>query len=145
MQYDINILHTLPITEKKLVELKKQTKEDSALCNLTHIVKNGWPENKADVPPGAQPFWNYRDEVTHHHGILFKGGKVIIPTAIRPEMLQLIHSSHLGVDKCKRRARDVVFWPGMGAQIEDTVSSCPTCSMYQRNNSREPLLPHPTP
>ena len=33
----------------------------------------------------------------------------------------------------------------MGAQIEDTVSSCPTCSMYQRNNSRELLLPHPTP
>ena len=64
---------------------------------------------------------------------------------MRPEMLQLIHSSQLRVNKCKRRARDVVFWPGMGAQIEDTVSSCPTCSMYQQNNSRELLLPHPTP
>ena len=64
---------------------------------------------------------------------------------MRPEMLRLIHGSHLGVNKCKRRARDVVFWPGMAAQIEDTVSSCPTCAMYQRNNPREPLLPHPTP
>ena len=58
-----------------------------------------------------------------------------------PKMLQLIHCSHLRVDKCKCRARDV-FWPGMGMQIEDIVSSWPTCSMYQR---REPLLPYPTP
>ena len=40
---------------------------------------------------------------------------------------------------------DVVFWPGMGAQIEDTVSSCSTCSKYQRKNTKEPLLPHSAP
>ena len=60
-------------------------------------------------------------------------------------MLRLIHGSHLGVDKCKRRARDVLYWPGMAAQIEDTVSNCSTCAMYQRNNLKQPLLPHPAP
>ena len=144
-QYDINILRTLPITELKLEEFKVQTKADASLHDLVHTIQIGWPENKADTLPGAWPFWNFRDEVTCHHGILFKGGRVIVPTSMRPAMLKLIHGSHLGVDKCKRRARDVIYWPGMSAQIEDMISSCPTCATYQRNNSKEPLLPHPAP
>ena len=70
---------------------------------------------------------------------------MIIPKTMQPEMLKLIHSSHLGIEKCKRRARDVLYWPGMSSQIENIVSSCPTCTTYQRCNSREPLLPHSVP
>ena len=60
-------------------------------------------------------------------------------------MLKLVHSSHLGVEKCKRCAKDVMFWPGMAAQITDTVLSCPTCSTHQRCNTKEPLTLHPAP
>ncbi len=34
---------------------------------------------------------------------------------------EMVHNAHLGVEKCKRRAKDVMFWPGMAAQITDTV------------------------
>lgn len=61
------------------------------------------------------------------------------------EMLKLIHSSHLGIGKCKRRARDILYWPGMNTGIEDTVSKCQVCSTYRRNNQKEPLLSHPVP
>ena len=64
---------------------------------------------------------------------------------MQPEMLKLIHSSHLGIEKCKRRARDVLYWPGMPSQIENIVSSCATCSVYQQRNQKEPLLPHNVP
>lgn len=65
-QYDINILHTLPIIEPKLEEFKAETKSDPALQDLMHIVQTGWPENKASTPPGARPFWKFHDEVTYH-------------------------------------------------------------------------------
>ncbi len=64
---------------------------------------------------------------------------------MQPDMLKQIHSSHLGIEKCKRHARDVLFWPGMGVGIEDIVTSCMICSTYQRNNTKEPLLSHPAP
>lgn len=64
---------------------------------------------------------------------------------MQSEMLQAIHSSHLGKEKCKRRARDVLYWPGMNSQIESVVSSCETCNTYQRANTKEPLHPHPVP
>jgi len=57
-----------------------------------------------------------------------------------PEMLRLIHGSHLGIEKWKRQARDVLYWPGMPSQIENIISSCTTCTTHQRHNSKEPLL-----
>ena len=103
-EYDINILHTLPITEAKLEEFKQSTKADPPLIDLIHTVQNGWPEEKSNVPIGAQPFWNYCDEVTYHHGILFKGSRVILPASMHTTMLKLVHASHFRVDRCKRQA-----------------------------------------
>ena len=50
---------------------------------------------------------------------------------MQPEMLiqKLIHSSHLDIEKCKRRARDILYWPGMSSQIQDAVLTCATCNM----------------
>ena len=70
-------------------------------------------DSKANVLPSAKPFWNYCDEITYHHGVLFKGSRVIIPSLMQSDMLKLVHSSNLGVKKCKWHARDVMFWPGM--------------------------------
>ena len=46
---------------------------------------------------------------------------------MRNQMLTLIHSSHLGIDKYKQRAKDVIYCPGMGKDIELVVSSCSVC------------------
>ena len=92
---------------------------------------------------GARPLWNYHDKITHHNGILFKGNRVIVPASMCTAMLKLIHSSHMGVDHYKRRGRDILFWPGMNAQIEDLVNGLVNgCSTYLHNNTKEPLLSH---
>ena len=108
-QYDINVLQTLPISEPKLNTLKQETAEDKSLTDLMTTVKTGWPVDKTDVAEGAKPYWNYCDEISRQDGILLKGTRVIIPATMRPEMLRIIHSSHLGIDKCKHRARDVIY------------------------------------
>ena len=98
-----------------------------------------------ECPPATTPYWNCRDEISVHDGILFRGERVIVPKKLQHEMLQIIHSAHLGVEKCKRRARDVLYWPGMSAQVEDKVSVCQVCAQFRKSNQREPLLPHDTP
>jgi len=136
-EYDINILHTLPITESKLAELKEQTKKDNTLQTLTHAILNGWPDSKADTPPVIRPYWSYRDEPTHQHGIPFKGNEVLNATRHAATGPQCTPWS-------KRRARDIMFWPNMSAQIADLVSNCPTCSTYQKKNGERttPVTPH---
>ena len=49
------------------------------------------------------------------------------------------------MEKCKRRARDILYWPGMSAQIKDFVSNCNVCSTYTRSDTKEPLLPYSVP
>lgn len=60
-------------------------------------------------------------------------------------MLKKIHESHLGVVKCKERARDVLYWLNMSTQIEEFVSQCSVCNMHKNSNPREPLISHQIP
>ena len=144
-KFEVNVISTLPISHSKLEQLQLMTQSDSALQQLMQLTMQGWPEHKANVPTLCLPYWSFRDQISFGDGILFKGEKIIIPKAMQPEMLKLIHSSHLGIEKCKRRARDILYWPGISSQIQDAVLTCATCNMYQRKNQKEPLIPHSIP
>ncbi len=72
----ISTFCTLSITEPKLQEFKEKNRNDPALRDLTTTVQDGWPQCESEVLPGARGYWNYRDEVTYHQGIIFKGGQV---------------------------------------------------------------------
>ena len=82
----------------------------------------GWPERREEVPVQIREYWNYREELTLHNGILFKNQRVIIPNALRPELTTRAHSSHQGIEACIRRAKDVVFWPSMTKDIKEAVN-----------------------
>ena len=144
-KFEVNVISTVPISETKWSQLKQNTQADDQLQKLLSVVKSGWPDKKQDIPTECLPYWNYRDEISMSEGVLFKDEKVIIPSSMHTEMLKCIHSSHLGIGKCKRRARDVMFWPGMNSQIQHVVSNCSICNRYQRRNTKEPLLSHETP
>ena len=142
---EVNVLCTLPISNSKLLQLQTETQSDPVLQQLKTMVEKGWPINKCEVPQQCSPFWSFHDQISFNNGIFFKGEKVIIPRTMQPEMLKLMHSSHLGMEKCKRRARDILYWPGKSAQIEDFVSNCNVCSTYTRSNTKELFLPHSVP
>ena len=74
-----------------------------------------------------------------------KGPKLLVPAVMRRKMLEKIHYSHVGADSCLRKARDVLFWPGMANAIRDYISKCNICNEYQPQQQKEPLLPHDTP
>ena len=43
------------------------------------------------------------------------------------------------------RQRDVFYWPGMSAEIKDSILKCDTCNTYLTNQQKEPLIPHDPP
>lgn len=88
---------------------------------------------------------NFRDELSVHNDILFKSSKVIIPRILRPEVMSKIHSSHLGIEACLRKARDSVFWPNVTGDVRDHVSQCSICAELQSQNPKEPMQGHHIP
>ena len=125
----------LSVSDERYEEFQKETKIDPELQAVLTMVKNGWPDTKVQVPVEARPYWTFRDEVATADGLLFKGTRLIFPTSPRPQMLRQIHKSHLGIVKCRQRAREVLFWPGMSVGIEQMVTNCSVCvRTMPRNN-----------
>ena len=64
---------------------------------------------------------------------------------MRQEILKRIHEGHMGIDKCKARARVCVYWPAMYEAIEQAVKKCPVCNKHSKGNQKEPMIPHEIP
>ena len=77
--------------------------------------------------------------------IVFKGNTFVIPSSMRKDMLRKIHEGHLGEEKCKRRAREVMYWPRMNQDIGHTTASCEICLTYRPKQQAEPLMTYPVP
>jgi len=55
---------------------------------------------------------NYREvrgDLSVVDGMLLKQNRIVIPQSLRQDMLSRIHGGHLGMEKCKRRARDSIL------------------------------------
>ena len=116
-----------PISDEKFEIFKSETMKDPALSVVSKIVNEDWPENIKDCPTEAKPYFTIREELTVVDGVIFKDNKIVVPSTLRKEMLAKIHESHQGIVRCKQRARECLYWPGMTTQIYNLVSQCSTC------------------
>ena len=66
--------------------------------------------------------------------------RIVIPDKKREEILKLIHEGHLGLNKCKMRAKETVYWPGINEQLEQLILNCQLCLKYSR--SKDKNMPH---
>ncbi len=65
--------------------------------------------------------------------------RIVIPKTMRLDILDIIHQGHLGITKCRARAKEAVWWRGISSSIEGMVKNCVTCAKI-RPTSKEPLL-----
>ena len=137
--------NAIKLSPERLAQLQTCTAQDPVLLTLKTTVTTGWPELRDQVLIPIREYWCYRDEISVHNGVLFKNHRVIVPKLMQEEVLSRIHSSHLGIESCLRKAKDVVFWPGMSSQIKETVSECQICAEFQARNPRQPLQTHEIP
>jgi hypothetical protein len=87
----------------------------------------------SDLHDDLKPYWNYREELYTLDGIVFKGDWIIIPAEMRKYIINLLHESHMGIDKTRSRARRVVFWPNINADLEEMIKKCNKCQENSRN------------
>ena len=73
-----------------------------------------------------------------------KDDRVTIPSALRLDVSDKIHTGHQGIQKCRERAKSGVWWPNLSKQIEDLVRECPTC-IKTKTNRTEPMIPSQLP
>ena len=141
----INMVKFLPIREERLKELRVETEKDNVLQCLTKTVLTGWPELRNSLPLCLTPFFHIRDELTVQNGLLFRGERVIVPQAMQSKMMKLVHTAHLGVESCLRRARECLYWAGMTSQLREYMLSCGLCREFDACQPKETLKSHDLP
>ena len=83
------------VSDQRLEQIKDLTFSDPTILILANTVMKGWPTDKKDVPLCIQDYWPYRDEISTQNGLVYRGTRLIIPNAMRAEMLERAHASHL--------------------------------------------------
>lgn len=136
--YSVNSVTLIPMNDDKLEQLRMFTERDLSVLKTT--ILNGWPLEREHVPPEIGHYFNFRHELTLHDGIILKGERILIPKDMRKEMMEMIHSSHIGREGCLRRARESIFWPGITTDLKNYMSQCEVCNEINRKQHKEPII-----
>ena len=139
------MIQSLSMTEHGILEIKKATESDDEMKLLKSIIINGWPDDKLQLPPEVLPYFSIRDELSVQDGIIFRVERAVIPAELRNVFKEKIHSSHLGIEGCLRRARAAIYWPNMNADIKDYISKCSVCRSTSVCQGKETMMPHDIP
>ncbi|KAL6455331.1 hypothetical protein MHYP_G00362250 [Metynnis hypsauchen] len=138
----VNMAQYLPISTERLKAIRSATVTDVKLQKLIQVIQSGWPANKKNILPEVAHYYNLQGELTYQDGIIFRGERALIPDILREDIMHRIHSSHLGVEGCLRRARECVYWPGMNEHIKTYVAKYDTCRAMDIRQQKETLHPH---
>ena len=131
----VNFLQYSSIEERERDEVLQETNKDKELQSLKHYISTGWPAKRSQILVSLHPYWNFRDELTIESGILMKNSKVLIPETLKQKYLKQIHQGHQGIEACRSRAREFVFWININNDLKELVEKCDLCQSQQNSTA----------
>ena len=132
-------------TPNRLNELQTASLADPILNALRETIIIGWPDNSKDLPLDIRPFWNFRDILSVNDGLILKGQQIVIPKTLQPNILEQLHTAHMGAEKTKLLARDAVYWININRDIDEFIHKCSICQTLRKSQQKEPLECHDIP
>ena len=132
-------------SERTINAIRAAAADDSDYILLKEQIAAGWPTSPSQLPPELKPYATFCEQLVVSGGLVYKGNTVVIPRGAREDILNRLHSSHIGVNGCIRRAREAVYFSGITAAIKQMVSRCDVCSRFKSEAQKEPLMSHPAP
>ena len=132
------VIKYLPASDTQLEKIKREQDLDDISKQIKSYCQDGWPA-KHELAGAICPYYPVQSEITVANGLLLRGNRLIIPASMRLEILDKIHMGHQGITKCRERARQSVWWPGLSNQLEELVKSCRKCAKAQKQRA-QPLV-----
>ncbi|XP_018403549.1 PREDICTED: uncharacterized protein K02A2.6-like [Cyphomyrmex costatus] len=119
--------------------IKLKTILDPTLLSVIGLIRKGWPHKPSRLPDELKPYFTHRDELLIVQGIVMWGTQVVVPEALRQQILEQLHETHSGVGRMMSLASNHVWWPGIHRDIRLFVKSCTSCAVSHDNAA--PLHP----
>ena len=140
-------MHDFPIHQVSFADelsvlakyISEATRKDPILSKVVEYTQNGWPIKVTDDQ--YMPFYRCISELSADQGCLLWGLRVVIPLRFRKRLLKELHDEHHGIVRMKGLARCYLWWPGLDADIEETIRDCETCQSVRNLPAEVPLHP----
>ena len=138
-------MSNLQASQNKLQEIRSATASDDVLKKVKEFILDGWPNSKKEIPVEIGPYFQFKSELTIIEDFIFKGERLVISFTLRREMKTRLHHGHPGIERCRARARQIMFWPGINTEITELVTNCSACIENRSSLQRQPLINHEAP
>lgn len=124
----------LDMNSRRRTKCARLAATDEETRALIKVLRDGWPTRVSQL---LQPFRKYGNELTAEEGLIFYGQRVLVPWAMREEVLNLLHKGHSGRARMVSEARGSVWWPTLEEDIERLVRECNACQVYARRPAQK--------
>ena len=141
----ISMKRDLPVSEQTYNLIQQETRKDPTLNRLQAMILSGWPSKPDCVPEEIKVYHSFKDELAVLDGIVYRGSRLVVPKAARPEILRKLHCSHQGTIATIRRARSAVYWPKIAEDIREKTERCVACAVDSPAQQKETIKHHDIP
>lgn len=128
------------IEDKLLKSIRSLAQADHQYKRLKEVIIEGFPDQKQKLDNDLKEFWSVRSELTVEDGLVLNGQRILIPKALRKDVLSKLHASHLGQTRTLARARQCVFWPNITNDIRNKIQACEKCATRLASQAKEPMI-----
>ena len=136
-----SIINNIPASKNRLEELREESSRDPVIQRAMKHTLSGWPKHLRDIPSDLHDLFKEKEVLSVVNGLLVFGSRIVVPAALREDILKRLHHGHLGIEKCTQRAKQSVWWPGLAAEIRGLVQRCHHCQTNAAKQRKEPLNP----
>ena len=130
----------LALLDKRSAAIRDHLEIDTAMCLLCDAISRGWLNDKRTSPSDLTPYLKFPDKITVSQGLILESSNLFIPHSFRRNILESIHSAHLGMNQCTYCARELFFRPGMSSQIQDLILNRQLYQHHGCKPQKEPLM-----
>jgi hypothetical protein len=137
MEYSINqiVEEKLP-TSIDIDTLVQATQQDAQLQEAIRSLPLRYHRRTENLKP-FQKIWSELSSTSR--GILMRNDIPVIPASLRQQIISTAHEGHMGISKTKSLLRNICWFPGMSAQIQEHIEGCIACQCNTPGNAPEPI------
>lgn len=85
----------------------------------------------------AKDFKSIAMSLSVENGCLFYGARIVIPSTLQRQVLEILHMGHFGMQRMKQLARSAVYWPRIDKDIMEACRQCSSCAEHQNLPPKE--------
>ena len=125
--------------------IRKATQEDKDLSLLYTAIST---RQKCPQTTSLTPYAKIYDELTTETGLIIRGHRIVIPTALYSTAIELSHMGHVGPTTTIAHLRERVWFPNLAAIAQAHIEACFPCQTATPHHTHQPLgttetLPRP--